>query len=357
MCLFPNDITKPGTKFAPKVEILLMKKLLPALLLFFSFSSCVTTFIHSNYTGVKIIVPKNAEVTYHKKNDDAEINIHFLPEEVVNYMPATKAIDITAKRSKTEQLQVVVKKGATERTVNIKPIHSWLYYANIYSFLGLGFLVDCKNPNRFTYPQLVYINMEDTSKTAYVTHKPFLQNKYELVINPPVANISIMRYNYVLPSGTPLALVAAFNYHYNNSNFFSIEAGAAVASRKHNIYTPDNISSYYFAYPSEHKTAQYFNLTHNHVFHRFNIGYGISAGRHTATRYFARYRMADTAIYSADYLSLGAVASAHYRLSNRIYFGISYQPQIIAKEQTTKILYEHILNFGFSWRFHLLKYT
>ena len=93
----------------------------------------------------------------------------------------------------------------------------------------------------------------------------------------------------------------------------------------------------------------------NHVQGRFDFGYGLAIGRHTGSRAYARYKMADTVLYSADYLSLGCSVSAHYRLSNACFAGINYQPQVMAIDNISGVIYEHLINFGFSWRIPMSK--
>jgi hypothetical protein len=296
----------------------------------------------------KLNVDSKAEINYNKKYRDAEYNIHSYPDSLGG--GGRKIVYLTAKRGKHEQVDVTVKEGATERVVHIKPIQSAVYYYNIYSFYGLGFVIDWPNENRFTFPRVVYIDKSDTGKRGYLAGKPLHNKKWEVTLNPPLINIYTTKFNYLEPSANPFGVVGGVNWHYKPQAFFSAGLGACFGSYFH-LARKVGPSSFMYNAPLERKSDVYLNFMYNRQWGRFDAGAGLNVGRHTGLRFYQRYQIVDTAIYQADYMSLGAACSAHYRVWEYCYFGFSYMPQIAAVNAgNTKVLYEHALNFGISVR-------
>jgi hypothetical protein len=324
--------------------------LYPAILL--SLSSCATIF-NKDYVTFKVNVDKNADVSYAKKYDGTQYDLHSLPD--TTNKGSRKEIYLTAKRNKNEKVAIVVKKDGVEDTVNVKPIHSNMFYWNAYPFYGLGCLVDLFSERRFTYPRLVYIT--SASERGYTIHLPYEQHKLELYFNPLVGNVYSTKFNYVGPSVNPWGLVAGLNYHVTPNRYLSVEIGGCFGldlhlRRRgywHDSLVYDSLGTFRNT-ALESKSDVYLNLAQNHVVGRFDFGYGINIGDHNSCRYYSRSIMGDTVIYRASYMSLGFVASAHYRLSNDWYFGVSYMPQLLAIGDNTRVIYEHALNFGFSFR-------
>lgn len=64
---------------------------------------------------------------------------------------------------KEDELKLVVFNDSLTRTLNIKPFNSFAYWANLSFYYGLGMLVDRKNPKRYGYPKMIYVNLEDNT--------------------------------------------------------------------------------------------------------------------------------------------------------------------------------------------------
>ena len=325
-----------------------------------SFGSCVTIFNGSN-TTLHIHADKQAEVIYNKQYPDVDYSVHYTPSGYTD--SATPAgygdVFIEAKRSKTDVLNVTVVKDGVEKKIAITPVHSWLYYANIYPLWGLGFFADYNNPNRFTYPHHIYVDLTSNWVKGYSTHKPFSAPRLEWVITPPLINGYVFGYNYLTPAYSPFGLSTGLNYHYSQNSFLSWEAGVAAINTGYHRYHRLADSVYYRVYsglPHEHRDVFYLTFMNNHLLRRFDLGYGINIGEHSGMRAYSRYKMSDTFIYSDHYISLGGSFAVHYRLSNSFYAGFNYQPQLMAiNNDNSKVIYEHLYSLGFSWRIGLLK--
>ena len=268
-------------------------------------------------------------------------------------------MSIFAKRSSKESVFITIRKDTVERTIGIKPVLSWIYLANAYPFFLPGFIIDAVDHRMYTYPHNVYVDLTDSQQNGYGTHKPFTTSKLELYLKPPFINGYVFGFNYLTPVYSPFGLSMGLNYHYTKKNFVSAELGvAAMNTGIHRYHSYQNDSLYfnsYSGYPKERKTAFYFTLMNNTFIKRFDIGYGIMAGMHRGDRSYPRYKMGDTTIYSAQYFSLGCSFSTHFRINNSLFAGFNYQPQFVAIDNNSKVIYEHLFNFGFGLRFGLSK--
>lgn len=87
-----------------------------------------------------------------------------------------------------DSLKISVVNNHCSKTIKIKPRNSAAYWMNLYpSSLWLGFLIDQHNPKRYSYPPLVYIDMNKQGND-YLTYFPLdpAYSKYNnvLKINP-----------------------------------------------------------------------------------------------------------------------------------------------------------------------------
>ncbi len=323
-----------------------MKPFILLLLFSCSLSSCVTL-LNRDYVTFRVNVSKDAEVTYHKKYPGVEYDAHSAPSQAAG--AGRKEIFLTARRSKNDTLELSVAEGGTQRSIRINPVRSNVYYWNAYPFFVFGFLADAFNENKFTYPHIVYV--DSNSRKGYIPHLPFDDRRWEVTFTPPLTNIFITKFNYVEASVNPFGLAVGFNYHYSPRGFVSVEAGGCFGKYlPRQIKRKDSLRDFKYNYPLEKKSDLYINLTNNYVFSRFDVGYGINIGVHSAYRFYQRYKIADTVLVDARYLSLGAAISGHYRVNSNIYLGMSYMPQFVAIDKTGSFSYEHAFNLGFSVR-------
>jgi len=109
-------------------------------------------------------------------------------------LPASTSIDkitssdFAVKRSKSP-LIITASSDTLSKTVSIKPGNSFAFWCNLNCFpYGLaGFLIDWKNPKRFTYPRNVYLdltNRDSTYKRLIPVPKEYQKYQYILGITP-----------------------------------------------------------------------------------------------------------------------------------------------------------------------------
>ena len=101
---------------------------------------------------------------------------------------------IAVERSK-KLLEVSVFTDQISKTVNIKSGISIAFWLNLYAPIGLiGFLIDLNNPNRFNYPNTVYIDL-NKKENNYLTFKPLdsSYSKYKGILKiTPLKTVSIL---------------------------------------------------------------------------------------------------------------------------------------------------------------------
>jgi len=318
-----------------------LKKLIPVFFLLWMFSSCVTLF-NGPYTELYVHARPRTTVIYKNERDAADTVVINSPDGARLY----------ARRNGAFKLPVIIKDDTTETTIYIKPIHSWLYYANIYPFYGVGFLVDYNNPNRFTYPHHIYPCLKDKDVKGYKTMKPLKTAAWEVAFIPPIINGFVINPTKLDLRGGVFGIGAGVNYHYNDRCFFSGEIGTAVApDRVGERLGRDTIPTL----PEERLSCWYANLRHHHQLGRFDIGYGLSTGEQKGKQYYDYYRKAtyqyDSVIYSYRHVNLGLSFAANFRITNSFYFGMNYQPQLFAiNSSAMSFNYAHMWIFGFYWR-------
>jgi hypothetical protein len=86
-----------------------------------------------------------------------------------NSLPISKRNDIQVPRS-SDPLTVSVYDSLSTKQYSIRPHNSFAYWLNLYpSTMWLGFLIDMKRPERYSYPRIVYI---DSKYINYLTYIP-----------------------------------------------------------------------------------------------------------------------------------------------------------------------------------------
>ena len=319
-----------------------MKKILSLCLALCTLSSCVTLF-NGPYTDFKVHVPDGTRVIY--KNECAVMDT-VMPDYANNAR-------IVARRSGTVRLPLTIKNDTFERTILVKPVLSWMYYANIYPLYGLGFLIDRRNPNRFAYPHKIYADLNGKTKEGYYKRQPYGRGDMELAIMPPFLNVYVFNLNGLKSAGSPFGGAIGWNYYFTPNRFVSVELGAAAVGSRNGInrykwrdtIPPD---------PREFKSGWYVNGRHHHRIGRFDLGYGISAGDRFGKLYYPKYINStypvDSVILQSHVFSVGGSFAANVRLTNSFFFGINYQPQLFSVGRGLVVYYEHLVNFGFYWR-------
>lgn len=305
--------------------------------------SCVTLF-NGPSTSLNVRIPDNAKVVYTNEcgsTDSVSPDINNMARLIV--------------RRSNKKLPLTVVCDTGRFSFAVKPVHSWLYYANVYPLYGLGFLVDYNNPNRFTYPHFIYPDPRPGTKRGYGTNAPLLKSDWEISFTPPFVNGFVFNPARMDLRGGVLGVGFGAAYRYSDKRFWWGELGTAASGGMGGGYkridsTPTN---------SRLRLAGwYLNIRHHHQLRRLDLGYGLSTGVRRGREFYDYYLGAtylrDSVSRQFSHASAGLSFSANYRLSNSIYAGVSYQPQLFeVGGETTGFSYSHMTIFGFSWRWGL----
>jgi len=319
-----------------------MKNALPALLLMCTMGSCVTLF-NGPSTSLNVRIPDNAKVV--NTNECGSID---------SVAPGINNMARLIVRRSNKILPLTVVNDTGSYSFAVKPTLSWLFWANVYPLYGLGFLVDYNNPNRFTYPHFVYPDPRPKNRVGYLTKAPLMRSDWELSFTPALVNGFVFNPARLDLRGGVLGIGGGVVYHHSDRGFWSAEVGTAVAGAIAGHKRIDSMPSYVRV----RLTGWYLNLRHHHQLGRLDLGYGLSTGEQTGREYYDHYYGAtykgDSVTKQFSHVSAGLSFSANYRLSNSIYAGVSYQPQLYEiSKANTGFSYSHMTIFGLYWRWGL----
>lgn len=315
-----------------------MKKMLPALFLVCTLGSCVTMF-NGPSTRLNVHIPDKARVVYTNECGNTD-----------SVAPDYRNMARLIVRRSNKKLPLTVVSDTGSFSFAVKPTLSWLFWANVYPLYGLGFLVDYNNPDRFTYPHFVYPDPKDVK--GYKAMKPLTTSTLEIAFIPPIIHGFCYNPAKLDFTGGIGGIGTGLNYHYGDKRFLSAEIGTAVAPAGFAERFPGPKVS---QVPAERISGWYVNLRHHHQFGRFDLGYGLSTGEQKGKQYYYPYIGAtyekDSVVYSYRHATLGLSLATNFRITNAFYFGMNYQPQLLAINTNNLVFsYAHMWNFGFYWR-------
>lgn len=135
-------------------------------------------------------------------------------------------------------------------------------------------------------------------------------------------------------------------YHYSADRFFLLTAGA--------------VTDFFLPVPAavdlvgdrEDMSAYWVSLTHHHMIHRFDVGYGLWYGRKTWEYIIGEEPEREPAFYGSE--SLGPVVCGSYRVSGGTFLTLGYRPGLVRFGSRTDMKYEHVISLGVAWRFKVL---
>ncbi len=344
-----------------------MKKLFPLLLFVCCLTSCVTLFNRKD-THFLVKAERGAQILYHKEYTGVQTKKGIVKMEEGAPIPLfrTGVAVIITKRSRTEKVPVTVKKGEIEKTVYVRPVHSFKYYLNfahLYPFLAFGFLIDHNNPNRFGYPRKIFVDIADTSGKYYsytmppkYEMKPHKPGYFHIDFGPPIFNVFAYDLEHLEPAASPFGTFAGIGYQYDVHKSLSVEAGVASIKPFGSSPSHDTLLLARYGLPRyESKSGWYVNVKDNREIGRFELGYGLSFASQEGKAYYSTMKGDDSVIYRRQDVGVGACVSVYYRLLGFLAPGFSLQPQFFTLNNGVKFDYSYTLSFGVKLRLDLLK--
>lgn len=260
---------------------------------------------------------------------------------------------ITVKR-RPENLKIAVFNDSISKNIIIKSKNSFAYWLNAYpASFWTGFLIDKKNPKRYTYPSRIYVDMTDTT-SGYVNYDPrSKKGQFYFHFSIPHINSFLLKpdneNDYKFSTGF-WGITAGLDYYHSPSQFINLSA-SGVTSFFVPVPAAVDISGEY-----ELLSSRYLSLSNNYKIKRFSIGYGLSYSRNTWDfRYYDRF---DPPPPSREPVkksnnSFGFIFPTYFQLGENFNIGIIYRPTFLRPKSEKVFKYEHLISIDFAWKIRL----
>lgn len=294
-------------------------------------SSCASV-LNSRYKCVNVVPVNPVKVVYKGDTLNATNNSFFIPAE-----------------RKKDPLEFEWVSNDTSKIIQVKSSNSLAYWLNLYpSTAWLGFLIDRKNPKRYTYPGWIYVNSSD-SINDYTTYNPRGEKgKWKIQLSFPSFNSFLLKpegLGYKSNKGVG-GLSLGADYYYSQNKFLSLTVNGAIAA----ILVGDRWGGEY-----EDVASVYVGLANNYKIQNTTIGYGLSYGRN-----LWQWSNITEIPYSYDNIArvsytLGFVFPVSYEFNKNFFIGAVYRPTFLQIGKTTHVDYEHFIGLEWGWRFTINK--
>lgn len=316
-----------------------MKKISLLIIVVLGFSSCATllnsptkTIYITTNTLAKVIVNKDTFRTFQ----------HKMPVEV---------------QRQSADLNINVSNDSINKTVTVKHRNSFAYWLNAYPtpLLGAGFLIDMKNPKRYTYPTRIYFDMTDTTNTYQLYAPGRKKGSIDLHVSMPYINSFMLKPGYEnnYKSNTGFwGVTLGLDYYYSSKQFINLSV-SGVSDFFLPFPAAVDISGYY-----ELMSSAYVSVSNNRRINKFLIGYGLSYVKNIwDLRYYywgEREPMTREPIVKSNN-AIGFVFPAYYMPNEHFFVGVVYRPTLLRLSTENPFKYEHLISIDFGWKIRLKK--
>lgn len=257
---------------------------------------------------------------------------------------------------KKELLPIVATTDSITKTIEIKPRNSLAYWLNIYPtpLFWTGFLIDKKNPKRYSYPKRVYINSTDTTSKYYRYSQSDNKGEFHLHFSLPWVNFFSLK-----PQGEAYKANVGFwgfsiglDYYHSTNQFINLGATGVM-----DFFIPFP-AAVDFSGEYELMSSWFISVSNNHKLGRFSVGYGLSYGRNTWSLNYSDW--GDPLPPTRDpvtksYYSFGFVFPAYFQLGERFNLGLVYRPTFYRPFLSEKFAFEHLLSIDVAWKIRIKK--
>ena len=322
-----------------------MKRLLNILTLSILTTSCATLFNQPH-----------TSVTVHTTTEPSTIIHRYDTVNTVNYM-AHFGVE-----RKKDPLPLVVITDSLTKSVEIQAKNSGMYNANILLFpyyifpSVLGFVIDWRNPKRYTYPRHVYINSADTISRYYRYYaRADYKGRWNLHLSIPAVNYFLMmpENENAMTHTRYWGLTVGIDYYHSKDQFVNL-----------GISRIANISILKPMHSDEKRiTSKYVSISNNHRLGRqFTVGYGLSYARNS--------RNFNPLSYRVDYIdnlplpgerkrgwkghnAFGFIFPAYIQTGEYFNIGLIYRPTFYRPKLSNKFANEHLISLDLAWKIRL----
>lgn len=247
-----------------------------------------------------------------------------------------------------EDLILEVLTDSLRKDVTIHSKNSLEYWLNIPTNYGIGMLIDKDNPNRYSYPKNVYLDLETRADEYFTSDISDKTNQLYLHLSIPYLNSFYLQPdNFENKSNTGFwGISGGLDYYYKRNKFLSFRGITAI-----DLFVPVPAS------PSlddvrENMSTTSLELTNNHRLGKFSIGYGISYA-------WNRWQFIDETDIDNEIeinrrsQSLGLSTNIYYKLGRTFNIGLIYRPTFYRINPTTELNYEHLISLDLAWKIKL----
>jgi hypothetical protein len=251
---------------------------------------------------------------------------------------------------------------STTKTIDVKSKNSFWYWVNIPYTAGIGMLIDKENPQRFSYPQRIYINSADTINKYYSYSQSDKKGELHLHFSlPHINSFNLIPQNIERKVNTGFwGISVGLDYYHKNNQFINLSASGVM-----DFFVPvpaavDIWGEY------ESMNSLFVSISNNHKFGRFSLGYGLSFAKNT---WSFSDRGGDYAYdeqgeiippltkdpVTKRHYSLGFIFPAYFQLTEHFYIGVIYRPTFFRPNIPDKFAYEHLISIDFAWKIRIKK--
>jgi len=177
---------------------------------------------------------------------------------------------LSVKRS-AEPLTLTTLSDSLEGRIIVYPRNSFAYLYN-FSTLGIGAIIERKDPRRYEYPWHVKIDPSDTTTRVYDNmNTPRKGSLYLNMTYPYINNFYFNPENQGSRSSTGfLGSAAGLDYYYGSKSFLNISISGVL-----DFFLPFPVPIDYQGGELESFNSSYFSISDNRRIDRFSLGYGL----------------------------------------------------------------------------------
>lgn len=308
---------------------------------------CIATFfiIHSCAT---ITRSKKCNVKFVSRARGAKIRY----QDSLYSLPAI----VKVTRSKKD-LPVTLVYDTVERDLLIRPSMDPAFFLGNLPFIPFGYIVDLRNPKRFSFGRKVRLNPGDTS--SIIRTDPFYNyfsksypvNKgavelalfYHFVNGYSFATVAGMQQSFEGFNGLGVGL----NYYYARNKSIGI-SGSMTTAMPFPIGSVD-----YFGGGYERASVSYLSVTNDYKIRRLRLGYGLNYAFNRRERVYDDTLGMPRRILKGQ--SAGLVLKAHWQLLKVLNAGVTYRPTFITVVPEAELQYQHFISVDLMVTLSLLK--
>jgi len=307
-----------------------MKKLL-FLLFIISLQSCASI-LNSNYVSVDVRTTEPAKVilqqdTFSTKNNKVALTV----------------------RRQADPLLLTVQTDSITKEIEVSSKISSIVYLNF--FWLYGFIADLNNPNRFTYPRSIQLDMSTDLPDYTINYLPQKGEIYFMLSIPYVNNFLVSpRINqpkYYLSSGL-FGIGGSVDFYYKDDRYLKVGSAVALNSFLSSSFGQEPVATF---------ESVYLSLSMHRKISPLSYGLGVTYGQNAWGLNDVENIDVNGDVYHSyeggSESVFGIYSSAQLQMTDAFHIGFIYRPTFLQNSGNTIFKYEHLISLDFAWKFRL----